>query len=235
VVNSRRSNPTGHALHVRGMFTRIASRYDLMNRLMSFGQDRAWRKNAVSLVALPPGGCLLDLGSGTGDIALEAARQYTDGRIVALDFTLAMMRLGQQRPGAPSEWAAGDALCLPLRDKSFDAVISAFLMRNVADLQQALKEQYRVLKPGGRWVVLDATRPGKSFFAPLVSFYLHVVIPILGRLVTRQADAYAYLPVSMDHFVRAEELAARAASVGFRQIMFRRFNFGTMAVHWGIK
>jgi demethylmenaquinone methyltransferase/2-methoxy-6-polyprenyl-1,4-benzoquinol methylase len=226
---------SGKAHAVQGIFTRIAFRYDLMNRLMSFGQDRAWRRAAIRQAALPPGGYLLDLGSGTGDMAVEAQRQYPVGRILALDFTLAMMRRGRRRTHAPRDWAAGDALHLPLADKSFDTVVSAFLLRNVADLQQALKEQYRVLKPGGRWVVLDATRPGHSFFAPLVSVYLHTVIPCMGRLVTGQADAYAYLPDSMDRFVRAEELVARAASAGFREIMFRRFNFGTMAVHWGVK
>jgi demethylmenaquinone methyltransferase / 2-methoxy-6-polyprenyl-1,4-benzoquinol methylase len=220
---------------VQDIFTRIAARYDLMNSLMSLGQDRGWRRAAIRRAALSPGGYLLDLGSGTGDMGIEALHQYPQGRVLAMDFTPAMMHAGRQRANAPRDWTAGDALHLPLPDASFDAVVSAFLLRNVADLQQALKEQYRVLKPGGRWVALDATRPARGLFAPLVRVYLHVFIPLLGRIITGQGDAYAYLPVSMDKFVRAEELAARAASAGFREIMFRRMNFGTMATHWGVK
>ena len=220
---------------VQDIFTRIASRYDLMNRLMSLGQDRGWRREAIRRATLPPGGYLLDLGSGTGDMSIETLRQYPLGRVLAMDFTPAMMRTGRQRPHAPRDWTAGDALHLPLPDAAFDVVVSAFLLRNVADLQQALKEQYRVLKPGGRWIALDATRPGGGFFSPWVNIYLHLVIPLLGRIITGQGDAYAYLPVSMDKFVRAEELVARAAAAGFREIMFRRMNFGTMATHWGIK
>ena len=221
---------------IQDIFTRIASRYDLMNRLMSLGQDRGWRRAAIRQAALPPGGYLLDLGSGTGDMSIETLRQYPQGRVLALDFTPAMMQAGRQRPHAPRDWTAGDAMHLPLPDAAFDVVVSAFLLRNVADLQQALKEQYRVLKPGGRWVALDATRPAKGgFFSPWVKIYLHQFIPLLGRIITGEVRAYTYLPESMDLFVRAEELAARAAAAGFREVMFRRMNFGTMATHWGIK
>jgi demethylmenaquinone methyltransferase/2-methoxy-6-polyprenyl-1,4-benzoquinol methylase len=220
---------------VQDIFTRIASRYDQMNRLMSLGQDHGWRRAAIRQAALPPGGFLLDLGSGTGDMSIETLRQYPLGRVLAMDFTPAMMRTGRKRASAPRDWTAGDALHLPLPDAGFDAVVSAFLLRNVADLQQALKEQYRVLKPGGRWIALDATRPGNGFFTPWVRIYLHQFIPFLGRIITGQGDAYAYLPVSMEKFVRAEELVARAAAAGFRDVMFRRMNFGTMAIHWGIK
>ena len=105
----------------------------------------------------------------------------------------------------------------------------------ILHFQQALVEQYRVLKRGGRLVVLDATRPGHSFFTAFVRVYLHLVIPLLGRIITGQRDAYAYLPVSMERFMPAEELAARLAAAGFHEVMFRRFNFGTMSIHWGVK
>jgi demethylmenaquinone methyltransferase / 2-methoxy-6-polyprenyl-1,4-benzoquinol methylase len=165
---------------VQNIFTRIASRYDLMNRLMSLGQDRGWRRAAIRQVALPPGGYLLDLGSGTGDMSIETLRQYPDGRVLALDFTPAMMHAGRQRRGAPRDWTAGDALHLPLPDGAFDAVVSAFLLRNVADLQQALKEQYRVLKPGGRWIALDATRPRRGFFLSLGEDLPALLYPFAG-------------------------------------------------------
>jgi demethylmenaquinone methyltransferase/2-methoxy-6-polyprenyl-1,4-benzoquinol methylase len=228
-------SPANKAHYVQGIFTRIAFRYDLMNRLMSAGQDRAWRRMAVRLAALPPGGRLLDLGCGTGDMAIEALRQYPGRHVLALDFTLAMLLTGRKRAKGPQDWTAGDALRLPLPDKVFDAVVSAFLLRNVADIQQSLKEMYRVLKTGGRVVILDATRPGHSFFTPLVRVYLHIIIPLMGRVITGQADAYTYLPDSMEKFVRAEELVVRMASAGFHEVMFRRFNFGSMAIYWAVK
>ena len=110
---------------VQDIFTRIASRYDLMNRLMSLGQDHGWRRTAIRQAALPPGGYLLDLGSGTGDMGIETLRQYPLGRVLAMDFTPAMMRTGRQRAHAPRDWTAGDALHLPLPDAAFDAVVSA--------------------------------------------------------------------------------------------------------------
>jgi demethylmenaquinone methyltransferase / 2-methoxy-6-polyprenyl-1,4-benzoquinol methylase len=228
-------NLASKARLVQGIFTRIAFRYDLMNRIMSAGQDRAWRRSAVRLAAVPEGGCLLDLGCGTGDMAVEALRQYPGRQVVALDFTLAMLAEGRKRNRAPRNWTAGDALRLPFPGKTFDAVVSGFLVRNVADIQSVLKEMWRVLKPGGRLVILDATRPDHSAFTPLVKVYLHKIIPLLGRAITGQADAYAYLPDSMEHFVRAEELAARIASTGFHEVMYRRLNFGTMAIHWAVK
>ena len=228
-------SPASQARTIQDIFTRIAFRYDLMNRLMSIGQDRAWRRTAIRLAALPAGGRLLDLGCGTGDMAAEATRQYPGGRVLAMDFTPAMMLAGRRRSHAPRDWSAGDALRLPLPGGIFDAVVSAFLLRNTANVQQALVEQYRVLKRGGRLVVLDATRPGHSFFTPFLRVYLHQVIPLLGRIITGQGDAYAYLPVSMERFLRAEELAVRLAAAGFHEVMFRRFNFGSMAIHWGVK
>ena len=228
-------NLASKARLVKGIFSSIAFRYDLMNRLMSAGHDRAWRRTAVRLAAVPPGGCLLDLGCGTGDMAVEALRQYPGRHVLALDFTPAMLLTGRKRANAPQDWTAGDALRLPLPGRTFDAVVSAFLLRNVADIQQSLEEQYRVLKPGGRVVILDATRPGHGFFTQLVRVYLHTIIPRMGRVITGQADAYAYLPDSMEKFVRAEELAARMASAGFNEVMFRRLNFGSMAIHWAVK
>jgi demethylmenaquinone methyltransferase/2-methoxy-6-polyprenyl-1,4-benzoquinol methylase len=143
-----------------------------------------------------------------------------------------MMQAGRSRPGAVSQWAAADALHLPFPDASFDAVISGFLLRNVADLQRALKEQFRVLKPGGWFVSLDTTRPGRNLLSPFIRFHMHQVIPFMGWLLTRQKDAYTYLPDSSERFLRAEELAARLAACRFRDVGFRRRMFGTIAIHW---
>ncbi len=225
------------ASYVRGMFTRIAHRYDLMNRLMTAGQDAVWRREVIRRAALPPGGSLLlDLGSGTGDLALEALRQHPKATPIAADFTLAMMQVGRKRQnGRWVHWSSADALKLPYAEGTFDAVISGFLLRNVIDLQETLAEQYRVLKPGGVMVALDTTRPRQNLLSPLIRFHMQTVIPTLGRLLTGQADAYTYLPDSSIHFLRAEELTARMAAVGFRQADFQRKMFGVVAIHWGRK
>ena len=221
--------------NIRDIFTRIAPRYDLMNRLMTGSQDRRWRKEVIRHACLSPQARLLDLGAGTGDLACEALRQHPECHPLASDFTLAMMRAGKKRLNAPREWAAADALCLPFPSNSFDAIVSGFLLRNVVDLPLALSEQNRVLKPGGWWVSLDTTRPRRSLLSPFIFFYMHRIIPLLGWLLTRQVDAYTYLPDSSEKFLRAEELAAHLAAAGFRQVGFHRLNFGTIAIHWGQK
>jgi demethylmenaquinone methyltransferase/2-methoxy-6-polyprenyl-1,4-benzoquinol methylase len=225
----------GKADSVRGMFTRIAPRYDLMNRLMTAGQDVRWRREVIRRAGLPPHARLLDLGAGTGDLAREALLQHPDCQPTAADFTLAMMLAGQGHTPPGLTWTGADAACLPFPDESFHAVVSGFLLRNVADLQRSLQEQRRVLKPGGRLVALDTTRPRRHLFTPLVQFHMHAVIPALGWLITGQRDAYTYLPNSTESFLRAEELAARLAAAGFRQVAFRRLMLGTIAIHWGVK
>ena len=221
------------ATNVQNMFTRIAKRYDLMNRLMTGGRDIRWRKQVIQLARLRHNASLLDLGTGTGDLAREAVAQFPQARVIAADFTLEMMRVGQKR--GPLNFSSADALQLPFQDWSFDAVVSGFLMRNVIDLQKALQEQYRVLKKGGRMVILDTTRPKKNILSPFIWVHMHFVIPALGKLLTGSSDAYHYLPETTEGFVTAEEMAARMAAVGFKKINYERFTFGTIAIHWGEK
>ena len=227
---------TERARYVQGMFTRIARRYDLMNRLMTAGQDVGWRREVIQRAELPARGRLLDLGAGTGDLAQEALRQNPDCQPVAADFTLEMMRVGKQRPGTRQlNWSAADALHLPFEDESFDALVSGFLLRNVSDLPLALGEQWRVLKPGGRVVALDTTRPQRSLLTPFINFHLHTVIPTLGKLISGEADAYTYLPDTTANFLEAERLAQALRNAGFIQVGFERHMFGTIAIHWGVK
>jgi demethylmenaquinone methyltransferase/2-methoxy-6-polyprenyl-1,4-benzoquinol methylase len=221
------------ATYVQNLFTRIARRYDLMNRLMTGGQDIRWRKQVIQLAALRRHDRLLDVGTGTGDLAREALAQFPRANVIAADFTLEMMRVGQKN-GALS-FASADALRLPFQDLSFDAVVSGFFVRNVIDLQRALQEQYRVLKNGGRIVILDTTRPRKNILSPLIWLHMHAIIPALGALLTGVREAYHYLPESSEAFVTAEELAARMAAVGFKRINYERRMFGTIAIHWGKK
>ncbi len=212
------------------MFARVAGRYDLLNRLMTGGQDIRWRKLAIQLAGLASGARLLDVGTGTGDLAREALRQQPKTQVVAADFTLEMIRAGQ--PRRRLDWCAADALRLPFPDQCFDAVVSGFLMRNVIDVEQSLREQLRVLKPGGRVVVLDTTRPRRSLLSPLIWIHMHAVIPTLGGMVSGSGEAYRYLPDSTEGFVSAEELAGCMAAAGFRAVRFRILGFGTIALHW---
>jgi len=219
--------------YVQDMFTRIAHRYDLMNRLMTAGQDVRWRKQVIQQAKLKSNARLLDLGAGTGDLAREAIAQQPDVKVVAADFTLKMMRVGQLSGTLP--WSAADALSLPFANDTFDAIVSGFLMRNVGDIQQALKEQFRTLKPGGRIVILDTTKPKRNLFSPFIWLHMHVVIPLVGGLLSGFKDAYSYLPDSTEEFVTAKEMAVRMAAVGFKKINFETLMFGTIAIHWGEK
>lgn len=220
---------------VRGMFTRIARQYDLMNRLMTGGMDLLWRKEVIRRAHLRPQSRLLDLGTGTGDLAREALRQEPTCRVTAADFTLEMMRVGKQRYLQPQQWCGADALSLPYPDNTFDAVVSGFLLRNVIHLDTALKEQVRVLRPLGWVVALDTTRPQKKWFSPAIRFYMQRIIPLLGRFIAMAPDAYTYLPETSNAFLSAEELQAHFEQAGLTQIGFRRLNFGTVAIHWGQK
>jgi demethylmenaquinone methyltransferase/2-methoxy-6-polyprenyl-1,4-benzoquinol methylase len=215
------------------MFTKIAHRYDLMNRLMTGGQDIRWRKEVIKRARLTPNASLLDLGTGTGDLAREALLQQPQAKVTAADFTVEMMRVGKKNGSL--QFSAADALNLPFKETNFDAVVSGFLMRNVTDVQQALKEQYRILKPGGRIVILDTTRPKKNLFSPFIWLHMHFIIPTIGGLLSGERDAYDYLPDTTENFLTAEQLAARIIAVGFRKVDFKRLMFGTIGMHWGEK
>lgn len=225
---------TERARENQAMFARVAPRYDLMNRLMTAGLDGGWRREVIARAQLPSGAQVLDLGTGTGDIANAIRQQFPDSTTIAADYTYEMMDAGKQR-GRVLTWSAADALNLPFAEGEFDAVVSGFLLRNVADLDLALREQFRVLKPGGRWVALDTTRPEKNLLSPLIQFHLQTIIPTLGRFLTGQGGAYKYLTTSTRNFLSADALADRAHRAGFREVGFARRNFGTIAIHWGQK
>ena len=216
---------------VRGMFGRIAGRYVRANSLMTAGLDRRWRRYAVRQAAAPPGGRLLDAGAGTGDIALEALHRNGGLTVVGADFTPGMMRVGRRRPGGEYVlWCAADALVLPFPDGAFDAVVSGFLMRNVSDVAAAFREQTRVVKSGGRVVCLD-TSPPRGLLRPLILFYMRA----LGALVSGGDSAYTYLAETTRHFKTPDELAAIMRSAGLEDVCYRRFMFGSIAVHVGVK
>jgi demethylmenaquinone methyltransferase / 2-methoxy-6-polyprenyl-1,4-benzoquinol methylase len=230
-----KSPNTEHGQRVQAMFGQIATRYDLMNRLMTGGFDQAWRSQVIQLATLPSRGRLLDIGAGTGDLARQALRQYPEAQVVAADFTLAMMKVGKHRVQSPQQWSSADALALPFGAETFDAVVSGFLLRNVSDLAGCLAEQWRVLRPGGKIVALDTTPPAVSILTPLIQIHLHTIIPLMGKILTGDKKAYQYLPDTTEHFLEPERLAYRLAQAGFHQVRFRRQMFGTVAIYWGIK
>jgi demethylmenaquinone methyltransferase/2-methoxy-6-polyprenyl-1,4-benzoquinol methylase len=225
------------AEYVRGMFGKIAPHYDLMNRLMTFGQDRRWRERVIEKAKLPSTrALLLDVGAGTGDLGLEASLSIPGTIPFEADFTIEMMLVGRDNPKKQIlHWTASDALFLPFPNDTFDAVVSGFLLRNVQNLVSSIQEQYRILRPGGRIVALDTTLLPNHILSPILRFYMHKIIPTLGHIVSGQKEAYLYLPESSENFISAECLAAHMISVGFRSIGFERLNFGTIAIHWGEK
>ncbi len=222
--------------YVRRMFAQIADRYDLLNRLISLGQDDRWRRLALRALQLRGDERLLDLGGGTGALAREALRMHPTLRVVTADLTYEMLSVGKvQLADWPITWLTADALRLPFPEAVFDALTSGFLLRNVADLDAALREQFRVLRPGGRWSALDTTRPPEHWLSPLMRFHLRVVIPWLGKAVARNGMAYRYLQASTEHFLAPDEMLARLQAAGFQRVGYRRLMFGAVVVYWGHK
>jgi len=218
------------------MFTDIAPRYDLMNRLMTLGRDQVWRRTVVQLCNLPRGGRLLDVATGTGDIGYEALKQDATTRVVGMDLTREMMVRGQGKvAGLSFPFAEGDALALPFGDDAFDAATSGFMMRNVTDIRRAFQEQARVVRPGGRVVCLEITLPNTPVFGALFRFYFFKIVPFVGGIITGQRSAYTYLPHSALKFPRPAELASIMTSAGLRDVRYRLAMLGTVAVHWGTK
>ena len=233
-----------HGQSVQQMFSQIAHRYNLMNRLMSAGQDLRWRKVALQAAGLRPGDTLLDVATGAGDLVFIARSLVPNLRVVAADFTVEMMRVGQGHNDArkqsagnppPAHWTAADTYALPFPSQYFDAVTSAFLLRNLADPLAGLREQARVLKPAGRLVMLDATPPPDNLLRPFINLHLNHFIPLLGKLISSRPDAYRYFPSSVAGFLRPQAIVALFQQVGLQKIYHRSFMFGAAALVVGAK
>ncbi len=216
------------------MFDRLSGHYDLLNRMMTFGFDSIWRRRLIERAELSPGGRLLDVGSGTGDIAFTALQKEPTVRVTAADFSLGMMKKGRSRPGGSQiPWCSADALQLPFLDGTFDAVTSGYLIRNVVNPLGAFREQLRVLKPGGRVVCLETSPPKQNLLRPLIALHLKVTIPFLGRLVGGNQAAYTYLPDTTRNFMEPNEMVATMQKAGFESIKYQLLMFGTMTIHSG--
>jgi demethylmenaquinone methyltransferase / 2-methoxy-6-polyprenyl-1,4-benzoquinol methylase len=227
---------TLEAVQVRAMFDRIAGVYDLLNSVMTAGLHHRWRERAADLARVGPGSRVLDVATGTGDLAIELARRVApDGQVVGSDFSEAMLARarGKLKPaGADLRFEWGDALALPFEDGTFDAATVGFGARNFSDLARGLEEMVRVVRPGGRVVVLEFTSPTR---APLSLFYrlwFDRIVPLLGALAG-DSDAYTYLPNSVKRFPAPAGLAVELERAGLRQIKYLLTAGGIVVIHLG--
>ncbi len=220
------------------LFSDIARRYDGMNRVLSLGRDSHWRRIAADALRLPPGGRVLDVGIGTGDVALVVTEGRPDAAVVGLDTALPMIDVGRRKLGRNRvAWTQGDGLHLPFPDRHFDAAISAFLLRNIFDGQdrrpvaQALAEQRRVVREGGRVVTLELSWPDVPIFRTLFRLYFAGLMPLVAGLLSGKPAAYRYLPRSVRRFLTPGELNETIAAIGLRHVRCRRLALGTVTLH----
>ncbi len=212
---------------IRSMFNRVSSRYDLLNRVLSFGMDGSWRRSAVKAMALQRGDRALDVACGTGDLALEATRSLGDGVVVGIDFAQAMLEIGrgkskeQKKGGGAVQFITAAAEKLPFADDVFAASAIAFGIRNVPDRRSAIAEMARTVKPGGRVVVLELTTSSRGLMAWLVTAYTRAVLPIIGGTLSR-GEAYRYLSTSMDSFPEPGDFIREMEGAGLCEVIAKQ-------------
>lgn len=227
-------NPRDRA--VQHMFNRIARRYDLLNRVISFRLDNHWRKQVIQSIRTADNPLILDLGAGTGDLTFLAAKAADTGRIVGLDFSLEMLKFAQSKSrsaphGERTHFVLGSALVVPFREAVFDRVMSAFVLRNVSDLALFFGQAFRVLRPGGRIVTLDMFPPSTGLFAKFYGLYFYRLMPWIGALLARDRDAYRYLSESVRTFHSPMTVAKILKQTGFQHIRWRKFLCGSVCMH----
>ena len=216
------------------MFSRLVPHYDRMNRLMTAGRDGRWRQLAVA-ASQPREAEVLDLGAGTGDLS-EEFRQAGAGNVVALDVSAAMLLRAREKYGIERvDWLQGDALHLPFADQSFDAVASAFVLRNLPDLAGSIQEMARILRPGGRLVGLDITHPPDTAWGRVLRFGFEQGVTRVAGLVSGDRSAYRYLPNSLAGYPTADELSKMLETAGLVDVSYQRLSMGAVALHVGWK
>jgi len=223
--------------YVRQIFSEIAPRYDLLNHVLSLNIDRGWRRKAIAELGIErnPRGIFLDLCAGTMDVSVAlAARDGFAGSVVSADFAEPMLRAGRSKIGGKRiDPITADALQLPLASESVAGAIVAFGIRNVADLDAALREVCRVIEPGGRFVILEFSKPSSSILNAAYQKYFQHVLPMIGGFISGHPTAYRYLPESVAKFPTGDELARRMQSAGFTKVRWRPLTFGVVAIHVG--
>ena len=223
---------------VKDLFASVADRYDVMNDAMSFGAHRIWKSAAVDRLAPRPGQAILDLAGGTGDIAIRILRREPAAAVSVLDLTEEMLAAGQQRADAAGlggriDWITGDAMALPFADKSFDACAIAFGIRNFTDIRTGLAEMFRVLRFGGKALVLEFSSVGNAGLRSVYDRYSFDVIPALGEAIARDRESYRYLVESIRRFPDQKAFAGMMENAGFDKVSYRSLSFGVAAIHSG--
>jgi demethylmenaquinone methyltransferase/2-methoxy-6-polyprenyl-1,4-benzoquinol methylase len=227
------ATPEGKRRYVRTLFATIADRYDLITRALSYGQDRRWKKRLVRMASPAPGSSVLDLATGTGDIAAACADR--GAAVVGLDITKRMIELARMKHGARVRFLVGDMVALPFPPASFDIVTTGYGLRNVPDLTAALGEIRRVLKPGGVILSLDFNRPSSGVVRAIYLAYLDAVGGALGFLLHHDPDTYRYIPASIRRYPGAAAVAQMMRTLGFSRTDYHPVLGGLMAIHHGIR
>lgn len=226
--------------HIRQMFDRIAMRYDLLNHLLSAGSDFYWRKAALDKLNASTGSCVLDVGTGTGDLALGVLRRAKKpDRVIGVDLALKMMQIGREKARLQNDqpvcFIGGNAESLPLKTERFDGIMVAFGVRNFADITAGLHSMYRVLKPGGRLVVLELSRPLFWGLRHGYQVYFKYLLPRIGGLISGDAGAYQYLHKSVMDFPERDRFETLMIRQGFVQTGYRDLSLGIATIYWGDK
>ncbi len=225
---------------VHGVFTNVASKYDIMNDVMSAGIHRIWKDAMMDWLAPRSGQRLLDVAGGTGDIAFRFLKRAGEAEAIVLDMTESMLVEGRQRADATSlanqlDWIVGDAMALPFENNSFDVYTISFGIRNVTRIEDALSEAYRVLRPGGRLMVLEFSQLPNPMMQKAYDLYSFNVIPRMGQLIANDRDSYQYLVESIRKFPDQERFADMIRTAGFENVAYRDMTFGVAALHSGWK
>ena len=231
-----------HAHRIKNLFSVIARHYDLLNALLSLKRDSAWRRETVKASGVGLGSKVLDVCTGTGELALAYADKIgTEGFVIAADFCFEMLVIGDEKAerkdrGAGTDFLAADTLILPFLDDTFDVVSVGFGIRNVSDLEMGIREMTRVAAPGGRVVILEFTQPVNPLFRSLYYFYFTKILPFVGNLISRNKDdAYGYLPRSVMKFPNCDALKTVMEQCGLTDVHFYRKTFGIVSIHVGKK
>ncbi|MDO8281935.1 MAG: bifunctional demethylmenaquinone methyltransferase/2-methoxy-6-polyprenyl-1,4-benzoquinol methylase UbiE [Thermodesulfovibrionia bacterium] len=223
---------------IQTMFTTIAHRYDFLNMVLSLGIDRSWRRFAIDQLPKPANARYLDVATGTGDVALEIVRRISGSKVHGVDFSEGMLEIGKAKVinaglGERIDMGFGDATALPFEDDTFDGSIIAFGIRNVQDYKKGISEMGRVVKKGGRVVILEFTTVQNLFIKPFYRFYISRVLPFIGGVISGKMGAYKYLPQSMLAFPSPEELKKTMEDTGLMDVKYYKLTLGIAAVHVG--
>jgi len=239
-INPYTSDPRGKSEQVREMFDSIAPAYDFMNRAMTFGIDRLWRRKAVDMLVGAVHTDVLDIATGTGDLAMLLAGRLGGANVTGVDLSERMVEIGQRKVASRGlsgrvRLTIGDCLALPFADDSFDCVTCAYGVRNFSDLSAGYREMHRVLRPGGHVVILELSTPRNPLVKPFYKFYTRCIIPAVGRMVSKDVRAYSYLPESIAAVPQRNAMTAVMEQAGFTDSGFIPLTFGTCTIYKATK